>query len=238
MKKENLEEAQDTKLQNGVETYLNTAKDIGFKVVLKEPFISDENVEDFFFILFHYDYSILLCFDTFTWGDDGSWKNGPPPPTVNGGSFFYNWSPNNSSSRGKYTSSGQYVCERDYYTHVKLFNKNMKEIYPTKRIVLIEKKGNKNVHLVSRKQLEDFYEKNHKTSRLIWVGDHDCRQNLRYNIDNLIKNGNFLKHWVEVPFLWLIHHGDGVDSNNNDYKEINEKRIKKLPIEIQKRITP
>ena len=42
----------------------------------------------------------------------------------------------------------------------------------------------------------------------VWVGNHDCREALRHNIDQLAGNGEFLMQWVETGFLWLRHHGD------------------------------
>ena len=42
----------------------------------------------------------------------------------------------------------------------------------------------------------------------VWIGDHDCREALRHNIDQLASNGEFLTQWVETGFLWLRHHGD------------------------------
>ncbi len=63
-----------------------------------------------------------------------------------------------------------------------------------------------------------------------WGGYHDCREALRYNINKLRANGQFLAQWPEDHdvFLWLLHHGDTKDENY-DYKAINAERIALLP---------
>jgi len=43
----------------------------------------------------------------------------------------------------------------------------------------------------------------------IWVGDHDCREGLRFNIDRLRANGEILKQWKHYPrCLWITHYGE------------------------------
>lgn len=69
----------------------------------------------------------------------------------------------------------------------------------------------------------------------VWVGDHDCREALRHHIAQLRAHGEFIKEWIEQPFLWLLHHGDTKD-DNYDHKEITAERIAMFPIEVQKAI--
>jgi hypothetical protein len=71
----------------------------------------------------------------------------------------------------------------------------------------------------------------------VWVGDHDCREALRHNIQKLRENGEFLSIWVECPFLWLLHYQD-TKIPGYDYKAINEARIALLPEHVRKAITP
>lgn len=42
----------------------------------------------------------------------------------------------------------------------------------------------------------------------VWVGDHDAREALLFNLRMLRENGKFVSPWAERPFLWLCHSGD------------------------------
>ena len=64
------------------------------------------------------------------------------------------------------------------------------------------------------------------------AGDHDCREALIHNMNQLRANGNFLKVWRKSPFMWLLHFGDTEDKNY-DYKKINAERIAMLPQHVQ-----
>lgn len=70
----------------------------------------------------------------------------------------------------------------------------------------------------------------------VWVGDHDCREALRHHITQLRAHGEFVKEWVEQPFLWILHHGD-TTFEDYDYEMINSERIAMLPIEVQRSIS-
>tara|TARA_R110000824_G_scaffold12226_7_gene53632 strand:- start:51350 stop:52162 length:813 start_codon:yes stop_codon:yes gene_type:complete len=63
-------------------------------------------------------------------------------------------------------------------------------------------------------------------------GDHDAREALIYNMDQLREHGTFLSPWKEQGFLWLLHHGDTKDEVF-DYQAITEERIKMLPQHVQ-----
>jgi hypothetical protein len=92
-KNEILDSMDDTKFSNSVESYLRKAKKFGFEVVLTEPFTSRRGIGENLYILWHDELGILLTFDTSTCEDDGSWaKAGKevPPPSVNGGHYYYN----------------------------------------------------------------------------------------------------------------------------------------------------
>lgn len=71
---------------------------------------------------------------------------------------------------------------------------------------------------------------------MVWVGYHNCRENLKEDINDLNKHGKFVVPWIKQPFLSLLHY---TDQNNLDildltgHKAINEKRINILPIEVQ-----
>lgn len=71
--------------------------------------------------------------------------------------------------------------------------------------------------------------------QLIWQGDFDIREGLRYHIDWLNENGKILLKWIEQPFLWLLHYKD-TKVENYDYEAINAERIALLPNKVQEAI--
>ena len=71
--------------------------------------------------------------------------------------------------------------------------------------------------------------------RLIWVGDHDCREALRLKVNRLRKHGRFMPKWGKAPFLWLMHHQD-IKAKDYDYEALNKARIAKLPEWVQEMI--
>lgn len=71
---------------------------------------------------------------------------------------------------------------------------------------------------------------------LVWVGDHDAREALRYKITNLRNKGNFLSKWKKQPFMWLLHYIDS-KQDGYDFKQINQERIQLLPDWVKNMIT-
>jgi hypothetical protein len=73
---------------------------------------------------------------------------------------------------------------------------------------------------------------------LVWAGDHDCREGLKFHIRQLRKYGKFLPKWEQRPFLWFLHHGDTANKQYGEYdsSKINEERIALLPLEVQEAI--
>jgi hypothetical protein len=70
---------------------------------------------------------------------------------------------------------------------------------------------------------------------LYWAGDHDAREAIRHNLTKLREHGTFIKPWKQVPFLWLLHHGDTANKKPSDfidYKKINAERYAMLPQEV------
>jgi len=64
------------------------------------------------------------------------------------------------------------------------------------------------------------------------IGGGDCREALKYNIEQLELNGSFVKPWVERPFLWLLHYMD-TKVEGYRYEKINAERIAMLPEEVR-----
>lgn len=69
----------------------------------------------------------------------------------------------------------------------------------------------------------------------VWVGDHDAREGLRFNLDQLRAHGDFLPVWVERPFLWLLTYEDS-KVDGYDYKAINADIIEQFPENVRSAI--
>ena len=73
----------------------------------------------------------------------------------------------------------------------------------------------------------------HMTDRGVWVGDHDAREALLFNLRMLRENGRFIVPWIERPFLWLCHHGDREMEPSSDgwakRKAVIDRRFASLP---------
>lgn len=69
-------------------------------------------------------------------------------------------------------------------------------------------------------------------STVVKVGSIDVREGFRHRIESLEKKGTFLSNWVEIPFLWLLHHQD-TKVEGYSYDDINKLRISLLPKKVQ-----
>lgn len=236
-----LTELDDTLFSNTEKDYLRKMKGFGFDEVLKLPFVNEKGITERFYVLFHRNLGILLTFDTYTWGDDGSWaKAGEevPHPGVNGGNFYYNWSPNPKINRIGLTSSGGFM-RRKADRFLTMFDKNFeKEIDQTTLNIVPEldwENSTSEERSVRYKEIQDALDKlGHRT---VWSGNHDCREAVKLKITNMINKGVFLPKWKEQPFLWLLHYMD-TKTKGYDYKKINEERIAMLPQYVRDAITP
>jgi hypothetical protein len=209
-----MESTDDTKFSEKTEDYIRKVTEFGFKEVYKEDFQGknweDNPATESFYIFWHDEYSILLCFDTFT----GS---------RNSGHFYYNWIPNAGLTQNL-TSSGSYVSlnmKPDFSGDLKF-----SEEYPKWDTQTWEEF--REIDDAYRIRLKAFREENGLIA--IWSGDHDCREALKNNINLLAQNGTFMKEWLKAPYLWIFHHGDKL---NNFDDSVAEARIGKLPVYIQ-----
>ena len=211
----------DTCFSETVESYFKKATEIGFKVLYKEDFedIDGNDIsQETLFIMWHYDYSILLVWDTHR-------------GNRNGGKFYYNWSPHTLENRHHFTSSGGFAGFH--------FNKKFKPLKLPK--YLKEPKWDGQPWSEYSEQLDEYntklrlYRDKHN-HRAVWSGDHDCREALKFNVGQLAENGEFLKQWIKCPFIWLLHYVDYKDKgfDGYDYVAINKERLSKLPKKIQK----
>ncbi len=235
-----MSDTDDTKFSETEEEYLRKVKDFGFESVLIVPFTNKEKIEERLHILFHPEYSILLKFDTYSFGDDGSFENGVPPPSVNGGSFYYNWVPN-KDYKGHVTSSGGYIghdnngCSdfSSFFNRTNFTPNNLPKKLADEKPNYKELKWTE--YLKQNKAWEKKCAKHFAKKDVchIYSGNHDCREALKFNINRMLKQGSFLKKWKERPFLWLLHHAE---ENTDNHSEVNEKYIAMLPKKIQNAI--
>jgi len=244
IKKELLESLGDSTFSNTEENYLKIVQSIGFESELIEPFINGDGIEERLHIMWNKEHSILLVFDTHTWGDDGSWArsgNEVPPPNVNGGNFYYNWSPNAEREFGC-TSTGGFIGNGDKKnsSYSSLFNEDFTPHILPEELRSIEPiwdaqeyneyRENFNIWCV---KVDEYVES--KSLITIWSGHHDCREAIKFNINQLLENGKFVNKWQEPPFLWLLNYMD-TKVDGYDYKEITKERLNKLPKYITKLI--
>lgn len=237
--KEILNSLDDTTFSNTESDYIRKITNFGFESALELPFINDNDITERLHIFFHPRLAILLIFDTFTWHDDGSWaKAGKsvPPPFVNGGSFYYNWSPKQSlKNYHNFTSSGHFIYNRND-RFATMYDNNFNQIDQSKLNVPEELDYDKyNIEdiKIRDKEIEDSLNK--IPHRLVWVGNHDCREALKTNISNMFDNGTFLTKWKERPFLWLLNYMDTKTQGYN-HKQITNDRIAMLPNHVREAI--
>jgi hypothetical protein len=235
LKEDMLNQLGDSTLRNTESDYLKIVESIGFETLLIEPFTGSSGTSERMYIMWHDEYSILLKFDTYSYIDDGSWaKSGKevPPPSINGGSFYYNWSPNNMDNRHANTSSGGMV-DNEFGI---LFNNDFTPHDMAKELRDSEPEyvdGSFDAYIKEQKawgeEVKQYVTQNNL--RYIWSGDHDCREAIKFNINQLNENGEFPKKWQKAPYIYLHHYGDdGYDES------ITQERLAKLPKHIVERM--
>jgi hypothetical protein len=79
----------------------------------------------------------------------------------------------------------------------------------------------------------------------IIAGDFDCREGVRFRLEDMDSKGKFICPWKERPFHWIVTHEDHqnpeVKSDHYNFHylyKITEERIAHFPLEIQKFIPP
>lgn len=73
----------------------------------------------------------------------------------------------------------------------------------------------------------------------IWVGYHDCREALRYNMRQLREHGELLPVWKYRPrTLWITHYADRdiCVGKPAEYERLTQDRLAKLPTHVQQAI--
>lgn len=65
----------------------------------------------------------------------------------------------------------------------------------------------------------------------VWVGNHDCREGMRYNIQRLRDNGEFLNPWPESQYMQLNSSHEWY--NGTDTGAASQERFDALPQEVR-----
>lgn len=61
-------------------------------------------------------------------------------------------------------------------------------------------------------------------------------EGLKFHIEEVLENGEFITPWIKQPFLWLCNYMETKIKDYN-YTVINNNKLNKLPIEIQRAIS-
>jgi len=218
----------DTHLLNTLSDYTRKIEEFGFIKVYEKKYFSKDSYskkkrQEQHFIYFHYKFSILLNFYTYN------------KTSVSGGSFYYNWSPNDIKTRFNHTASG-HMLEGQY-------DKDFEPVeVPSNIGPEYRWDFEKDKWSAFREKNDMWWEMywkwlNDNEYRWVWSGNHDCRQAIKHNITSLADNGIFLKKWKENPIISLCHSGDWdrVRGNysENQINKLTEKRMKMLPQDVQ-----
>lgn len=231
-----LSKADDTQFSNTVTEYLRITGNFGFEVVYQEPFMTERGEENLY-VLFHKELGIIIEFDTFSW--EGKEAN------VNGGNMYYNWSPNSFDMRGSLTSSGHYLFAKKG-SHMTLFEKDLSTKYEIPNYPESAKWDTGSMTYEEFKSIDTPICKEQKElfqlaldcgKRFLWIGGHDCREGIITTIKSLFENGKFFPVWQDCPFPWITNY---MEHKNKDckypfdeYYELTEKRISRMPKEVQ-----
>jgi len=219
----------DTKFNNTLKDYTRKIEDFGFvKVYEKAFYILDRDTgkrkRDRHFIYFHYEYSILLNFDTY--------RN----ESVNGGTFYYNWSPNDVEAKRVCTSSGcmiegQYDDDFDCIEIPSNIGPEPKWKMKDTDYKSFREKNDMWWDMYWKWLIDNKY-------RWIWRGSHDAREGVKHKIKALTDDGMFVKKWKVNPINSLCNHGDWDRKRNGEgaIDKLTVKRFKMLPQDVQNAI--
>jgi len=223
----------DTTFSMKLSDYFRVIKGFGFEDIYVEDFSDKDGKDNKLYVLYHYDLGILLSFDTY-FGN-----------SVNGGKFYYNWSPNIGFETGNCTSSGGFYFSEGEM-HIGLIDENLNEYripnYPkeipwTSQSCEQFKLENKQIWEDQQILLEGAFGNGKRT---VWIGNHDCREAVISNIKLMQECGKFLPTWIKQPTpFWVMTYADWEKNEDKQYHDadaITEKRIASFPIEVQERI--
>lgn len=212
-----------------VDKYLEVLTSNNFEIVLHDEFQTKDHPLEHYYILFNYNLGILISFDTYSHGTDVH---------VNGGSMYYNWSPNNLETKNCISSGCYFVLGED--REFGLFESDLITPYEIPDYPKSIKWADGMLYEDFKKISAPVNEKRKKLlnlaldegKRLLWIGNHGCREGVITQITHMQNNGVFFPQWHEAPFLFLSHWGE----REENYEELNDKKIVRLPEQVRKQI--
>lgn len=244
----------DTNYNSTLNQYLEVIQGLGFRQVLCDEFegrsYGDEPPCTDHYHCWWRDDGLLLCFDTFS-GFGGS------NPKVNGGNLYFNWQPNPGEDRmgGCRVSGGYRYLTKTLHA----------QIAPTEPRWNWEKSRESPEYLHWEIDHRQWVNQQWRPNSCL-VGNLDCREAIKHNIQKLEKSGKFLHKWAARSFLWLVSYGEthreeekikaaeaehnrkrseGLDSHFSRldkcwsyHDRYNLERISRMPQEVQDAITP
>lgn len=231
-KEQMLKEIDDTGFSNNTIDYLRIVQNFGFEIVLNEVFFDNVHYQrnQNLYVLFHKELGILITFDTF--GEN-----------VNGGEMYYNWSPNGYLETNGCTSSGGYFfpnknghiglvgANNEIYT-IDGYPDSLRYDYQNETWEQFEERSAP-IEMEQKKLINEAISKGY---RIVWIGNHDCREAIITNIKRMQQFGKFLPIWVQQPLtLWITHFAEKM-ADYEEYDKISKQRIAKLPDYVRKQI--
>lgn len=204
----------DTKFSDSIENYMKVCKDLGFQIIYQKSYTNTslgEKREETNYVMYHPTYYLLLKWDTFM-------------GHRNSASLYFNLisktliSPSQCSGHWltDYTKEGEKIQLP--------FERKKKPDMPFEEWVKVCDEY--------EEKLKAFREQN--DTYHIWVGHKDAREGLRFSINEMLSQGEFLP-WVETPFLWFLTSEDTKD-DKYDYNEINTRIISTFPKEVRDKL--
>lgn len=180
-----LKRTKDTYFGSSLAHHLEVFAELGFQKVYEESFLSffensKDKHEEKQFMFWQADKGILLVFDTFS-----------KQTTMNSGHFYYNLI-------NKPNHKPEYVTSSGSWSHLGNSHSEYPK-YPDYDMSELEREA-------YSRQVEIWLEKHREN--VVWAGDHDAREAIKFNIRQLEKNYIFLPKWKKKPWLWLLHHMD------------------------------
>lgn len=227
----------DTLFSNTVKDYLRKTATAGFELIYQEDFVYTPDYGEMkpqnesLYVLFNYQYGILIYFDTF-FGN------------VNGSKMCYNWSPN-SAHYSNATSSGSFL--HDDKTLV-FFEEDMETRFVIKDLPEVPKWDCSTQTWEQYRAISDPVDelRNQKINevlasgkRILWAGDHDGREGIKSIINELLEQGKFFPYWHTCAFSWITSFADHKGNHNFPYTDFQEKTkdiLNKIPKLARKQI--
>lgn len=214
----------DTKFSEKTNDYIRKIESAGFEIIYNESFKTDKGNTrtEYFYIAINISTGVLLTFDT----HHGS---------RNAATMYYNWKPNRYDASRAVIQSGKYQTKNRFpiiYDELLNVVEIPSSIGPEPVYDFNggenEEKDKWNEYIKRNTEWNtkfyEWMEDNNLT--FLWIGHHDAREAIKYNLRMLMNHGTLLPIWKETDLLHLNHYGDyEIDrKNGNGYSFENSSK--------------